>query len=116
MTIIFLNKIKKHNQNVKMQRIFFVALIIYMSFFAFLLKLFIPFKDAIKDISIGFQGLIVIFALIGIRYLLKKGATKIEQLKNKVLCETLLMYAFIWMLITMVLVNELPKDIFALAG
>ena len=39
----------------------------------------------------------------------------IEYLKNKVLRETLLVYAFIWMIIIMVLLNEFPKDLFLAA-
>ena len=109
-------KEKKHHQNIKMQRIFIAGLITYMMFFAFLIKMLLPIQDVIKDISLGFQGLIIIFVLIGLRKLLNKGAKKFEHLRNKVVCETLLVYAFIWMLITMILLNELPKDLFSLAG
>ena len=32
-------------------------------FFAFLIKMLLPIQDVIKDISLGFQGLIIIFVL-----------------------------------------------------
>ncbi|MBR2923018.1 MAG: hypothetical protein IKC10_06870 [Alphaproteobacteria bacterium] len=109
-------KEKKHIHNVKMQRIFFVCMVAYVLFFACLLKLINPVKDIIRDISLGFQGLIIIFAMLGIKQMLKKAAKKVEMLKNKVLSETLLVYAFIWMLITFVLINDLPKDMFDFVG
>ena len=109
-------KEKKHIHNVKMQRIFFVCTVAYVLFFACLLKLINPVKDIIRDISLGFQGLIIIFAMLGIKQMLKKAAKKVEMLKNKVLSETLLVYAFIWMIITFVLINDLPKDMFDFVG
>ena len=75
-----------------------------------------PLKNLVKDISLGFQGLIVIFTLLGLRKLFSTLAKRIEPLRNKVVCETLLVYAFIWMLITVVLLNELPKNLFDLAS
>ena len=109
-------KEKKHHQNIKRQRMFIIGVVGYLSFFAFLIKMLNPIKDSIKEISIGFQGLIIIFILLFLRKLLNIGAKKFEQLKNKVICETLLVYSFIWMLIALVLLNELPKNLFSLAS
>lgn len=109
-------KIKKYNQNKKTQRIFTLGLFGYLSFFAVLFKSLLPLKKAIKDIPFGFQGLVVIVFLILISKFMKFFSNKAEWLKNKVLSETLLVYAFVWLLITLVLLNDIPKDLFSLAN
>ena len=109
-------KIKKHNHELKIQKIFISGLLVYLVFFAMLFKMLMPIKDVIKNISFGFQGLIIVLLLVGISKGFKFCAKKTDKLKNKVLSETLLVYAFIWMLITFVLLNDLPKDLFLLAN
>ena len=108
-------KIKKHNQNVKMQRVFALGVFIYLSFFALLFNILLPVKDFIKNISLGFQGVLVVFILIGVSKFLKICANKFEYLKNRIMRETLLVYAVIWMIIIVVLLNEFPKELFLLA-
>lgn len=108
-------KEKKHIQDIKMQRIFAVGTSLYLLFFALLFKMLMPAKAIIADISLGFQGLFVVFVLIGLYKLFKKLSAKVEYLKNKIISETLLVYAFIWMLITLVLLNDLPQNLFDLA-
>ena len=46
---------------------------------------------------------------------LKKFSVEIALLKNKMVVEGLLIYAFIWMLVTMVALNDLPRNLFELA-
>ena len=108
-------KEKKHIQDIKMQRLFAVGTSLYLLFFALLFKMLMPAKAIIADISLGFQGLFVVFVLIGLYKLFKKLSAKVEYLKNKIISETLLVYAFIWMLITLVLLNDLPQNLFDLA-
>lgn len=109
-------KIKQHNKNVKMQRIFICGVMIYLMFFVLLFKALIPVKDFIKNVSLGFQGLFVIVMIMGINKLLKACSHKFEYLNNRVLRETLLVYAFIWMVIITVLLNDIPRDLFFLAN
>ena len=98
-----------------MQRIFMVGAVVYLAFFALLFNLLVPIKSFIKNISLGFLGLIVVVVLLGISKFLRWCANRVEYLKNKVLRETMLVYAFIWMIIIMVLLNDFPKDLFVLA-
>ena len=107
-------KERKHIQTVKTQRIFATGVFIYILFFALLFKMLLPIKHIISDVSLGFQAVFVILFLVGISELIKKISNKVEYLKNKVLSETLIVYAFIWLLITMVLVNDLPHNLFEL--
>ena len=108
-------KIRKHNQSVKMQRIFICGVAVYLMFFAILFKLLLHVKDFIKSISLGFQGFFIVLLLIGISKLLKFYANKIDHLNNKMIRETLFVYAFIWAIIIVVLLNDIPKDLFSLA-
>ena len=108
-------KIKKYNQNIKMQRMFVGGLIFYLVFFASLYKVLFPVKSFIKNVSLGFQGLIIIFILMGISKFLRICSKKIEHLTSKVLRETLLVYAFICMIMIMVLLNDIPRELFSLA-
>ena len=108
-------KERKLNEMIRMQRFFVAGLIAYILFFAFLPKIISPIKEFVENISLGFQGLFVVCCLIGLKKLLHRISRRIDLLRNKVLADTLLVYAFIWMIVALVFLNDLPKDIFALA-
>ncbi len=108
-------KEQKQAYNIKIQRIFYGLCGIYLLFFAFLFKMLTPLQALLQKIGLGIQFLSMILILIGINRLFKKYAHLFPSLKNKILSDTLLVYAFIWILISIVLVNDLPRNLFELA-
>ncbi|MBR1948728.1 MAG: hypothetical protein IKA30_02930 [Alphaproteobacteria bacterium] len=108
-------KERKLNEMIRMQRFFVAGLIAYILFFAFLPKIISPIKEFVENISLGFQGFFIVCVLMGLKNLMNRIARRIDLLRNKVLADTLLVYAFIWMIVALVFLNDLPKDIFALA-
>ena len=98
-----------------MQHIFYGVCLFYLVFFTFLYKLLLPLQNTFKTIGLGVQVLGVLGLLAGIHFLLKKGRTFFTLLKNKIISDMLLVYALIWLLTTLVLVNDLPRDLFTLA-
>lgn len=108
-------KQQKQAYDIKMQRIFYGLCIGYLLFFAFLSKLLMPFQSALQDIGLGIQFLVMIGSLTGLNILFKKYAHLFAPLKNKIISDMLQVYAFIWMLISIVLVNDLPRNLFELA-
>ena len=98
-----------------MQKIFGVSLVGYLLFFACFYKIIEPFGEAIRKIGIGLQSLIVIGVLFAINKIMKRFASVFVPLKNIVISDMLLVYAFVLMLVAFVLVNELPRNLFELA-
>ena len=98
-----------------MQRIFYGAGIFYLLFFALFYKMLLPLKPLLQKAGLGLQFLFIIGFLAGIGNLLKKYGSLFKPLKNKIISDMLLVYALIWMLITLVLVNDLPRNLFELA-
>ncbi len=105
-------KEKQYALEVKKNRIFFVAVFVYLLFFALLYKLLEPVKENIQCVSVGFQGVVIVGCLLGLRKLLGKLSKNFRQLKNKIVNDIFLVYAFIWLLLTVVLLNDLPRDLF----
>lgn len=99
----------------KMQRLFYALCGAYLLLFAFFYKLLLPLQDILQQIGLGIQGLLMLGILIAINRLFKIYSKKFYQLKNKVLSDMLQVYAFIWMLISLVLANDLPRNLFELA-
>ena len=108
-------KEQKQAYDIKMQRIFYCVCIIYLLFFAFLYKLLEPIQSFLQGIGLGIQLLITLLVLVGLNRLLKKYNSIFTPLKNKVLSDMLQVYAFIWILISIVLSNDLPRNLFELA-
>ena len=108
-------KEQQHANDVKMQRIFYGAGIFYLLFFALFYKMLLPLKPLLQKAGLGLQFLFIIGVLTGISSLLKKSGNLFKPLKNKIISDMLLVYALIWMLITLVLVNDLPRNLFELA-
>ena len=81
----------------------------------FLYKMLTPIEAYMKKVGLGIQLIIMICITIAIKKLIKKYDSIFQYLKNKIVRDTLLVYALIWMLITIVLINDIPRDIFELA-
>ncbi len=108
-------KAKKEAYDIKMQRIFYGICVFYLIFFAFLSKLLMPLQSIIQTIGLGAQFLIMIGLLMGLNRLFKKYSGVFALLKNKIISDMLQVYAFIWLLISIVLINDLPRNLFELA-
>lgn len=108
-------KEQKQAYDIKMQRIFYCICVIYLLFFAFLYKLLEPLQSFLQRIGLGIQILTILIILIGLNRLLKKYASIFSALKNRILSDMLQVYAFIWILISVVLTNDLPRNLFELA-
>ena len=102
-------------KDLKLQRIFYGLCACYLIFFAFLFKLLTPLHTFLPKIGLGLQLLLMIAVLVGLSKLIKQQSTRFKQLKNKIISDTLLVYALIWMLITIVIINDLPRNLFELA-
>ena len=80
-------------------------------------------SSSIYELLLGFcfgvgNGLSIVVSRYfgqGDKTLLKKSGNLFKPLKNKIISDMLLVYALIWMLITLVLVNDLPRNLFELA-
>lgn len=108
-------KLLQQALDIKTQRIFYAACGIYLIFFAFFYKLLMPLKPVLEQLGLGLQMLIMTGSLIGIHQGFKSLSRRFKPLKNKVLSDMLLVYAFIWVIITLVLTNDLPRNLFELA-
>lgn len=108
-------KQQQYAYDLKMQRIFYGIGAFYLLFFAFLYKMLLPLHDFLEQIGFGIQMLIVTGLLVGLNALFKTGSMFFKPLKNKILSDMLQVYAFIWLIIALVLANDLPRNLFELA-
>lgn len=99
----------------KMQIMFAVLSLVYMLFFTFLYKILEPLRADLSQISLGLQLMVATLILCGICRLFKYAEYYFKPLHNKIISNVLLVYAFIWMAIALILVNDLPTDLFVLA-
>ncbi len=105
----------KQATELKRQRIFFIICALYVTFFSFLYKMINPVEEYIKKTGLGIQLMIMIGITIAIKKLIKKYDPIFQNFKNKIVRDALLVYALIWMLINIVLINDIPQDLFELA-
>jgi hypothetical protein len=105
----------KQALQLKLQRIFYGLCLAYILFFALLYKAVLPFKEELKTLGLGIQLLAVFSFLYGLKHLIKHYAGTFSELKNSIVGNMLLVYAFIWLLITLVMANDLPRNLFSLA-
>jgi len=106
----------QQQQDIKMRYIFGFSLIIYLAFFALLYKILQPLQNQLAEIGLGAQIFIIIFAIFGLNRLFKYCAQHyFKPLQNKIISNALQTYAVVWLIITLVLANNLPTDLFELA-
>lgn len=108
-------KLLQQALDIKTQRIFFATCGVYLLFFAFFYKLLMPLKPLLEQLGLGLQMLLMTGLLIGIHQSFKVLSRRFKPLRNKILNDMLLVYAFIWIIITLVLTNDLPRNLFELA-
>ncbi len=109
-------KEQKHAHDIKVQKIFCFLVVCYLSFFSLLFNILMPVKEILISFGLGFQALGMMSILLLLNNLLKKYSKIFSLLQNKIISDMLQVYAFIWMLITLVLLNDLPKNLFDLAN
>jgi hypothetical protein len=105
----------KQALHLRLQRIFYGLCCAYILFFALLYKAVLPFKEELKTLGLGIQLIAMCSLLYGLKHLIKHYAGIFSELKNSVVGNMLLVYAFIWLLITLVVANDLPRNLFSLA-
>lgn len=108
-------KLQKQALDIKTQRLFYAGCGAYLIFFALFYKMLLPLKPVLEKIGLGVQMLAMTGLLIGISRGFKILSKHFKPLKNKILSDMLLVYAFIWFVITLVLTNDLPRNLFELA-
>ena len=108
-------KQQQYAYDLKMQRIFYGIGAIYLLFFALLYKMLIPLHSFLEQIGFGIQMLLITGLLVGLNFSFKNASKIFKPLKNKILSDMLQVYAFIWLIIALVLANDLPKNLFELA-
>ena len=109
------NKQEMQEKSIKMQNIGYVIIAVYFIFFALFYQLVLPIKDSIISLGIGVQAILTTLVLVGIRSLISKYRKIVPILRDKSVIQMLQVYAFICMLITVVSINDIPKNIFELA-
>ena len=100
----------------KMQRLFYGFCAVYVLFFALMYKALSPLSVYLPSLGLGIQFLLMLAILFGINRLFKSQSTRFPPLKDKIVSEMLQVYALILMLITIVMLNDLPRNLFELAG
>lgn len=105
----------QRQQTTKMRWLFGISTIVYLIFFALSYKMLQPLHDFLNMIGLGAQFLILMVILIGLNYLFKYCAqNKFPLLQNKIISNALQTYSLVWLLIAIVLANDLPLDLFQL--
>ena len=102
--------------NNKVRNITICVITAYLIFFGFLYKILSFFTADIQKIGLGGQALFVTIVMSLIYKLLNKYEKKISILQKYGLYQMLFAYALICFLIALVAINEIPVDIFELAG
>lgn len=100
--------------NKKRQYLFIVLVLIYLCFFTLLHKILQPLGSFLHETGLGLQFLAMTGLLLGINKLFRYGSFYFPILKNKIISNALLTYAFLWLTIALVLSNNLPLDLFEL--
>ncbi len=109
------NKAEKQMEDIRIRQITLGALAAYMIFFTFLSPLLKPFAAAIAACGLGMQAIVTTLIMLGINHLLHRFSGRAPLLQNRALTQMLQVYALICMIIAIVLLNNVPEDLFALA-
>ena len=109
------NEVEKQLEHIRIRNITFGGLAAYMLLFTFLPWMLTPLGETISSWGLGLQSILVTIIMLGINILLHHYIPKSPWLQNRALTQMLQVYALICMLITIVLLNQLPEDLFSLA-
>ena len=102
-------------ENNKMMVLFGGICAVYLVFFTFLYKILEPAKSFLAEIGLGGQLLTATLVLYGLNKLFKLGEKYFKLLRDKIVSNALLVYAFVWIAIAIIMNNDLPQDLFVLA-
>ncbi len=105
------DKAEKRAFDHKMQNISYGILTAYMLFFGFLYQIILPFKEFFKDIGIGIQAFICTLIMFGINRFIHKYGSVFPLLQNREITNMLQVYALICIIVSLVSINDIPKNI-----
>ncbi len=105
------DKAEKRAFDHKMQNISYGILTAYMLFFGFLYQIILPFKEFFKDIGIGIQAFISTLIMFGINRFIHKYGSVFPLLQNREITNMLQVYALICIIVSLVSINDIPKNI-----
>ena len=108
-------KAEKILEDIRIRNITIVGLSIYMLFFTFLSWILSPFGSEIASCGLGIQAFSVTLIMLGINWLIHHFEAQAPLLQNRGLTQMLQAYAFFCMLICLIIINEIPEDLFILA-
>ncbi len=105
------NKAEKYNEELKIKRISVACITLFLLFFGALFKILEPVADALHDMGLGLQAIIITFVMLAINQIMRKYAPISPILQNRAVTQMLQVYAFICILIAMVFLNEIPQGL-----
>lgn len=109
-------KEQKRQKDNQMRYVFYSLATLYLVFFTLLFKLLQPLHDFLNSIGLGLQIIALIFIMAGINKFFKYSAQHyFPQLQNKIISNALQTYALVWLIIAIIIANDLPNNLFTLA-
>ena len=109
------DKEKKRRKNIKINYATIGGTLIYLSFWTTLYRLLAPAAEFLNKIGLGLQFIAIIFIMTAIHKVFKKITPKIPLFAYEPLPLMLQVYAFVCIIISLIVVNDLPLDILTLA-
>ncbi len=105
------DKAEKKAFDHKMQNVSYGILAAYMLFFGFLYQLLLPLKDCLKEAGLGIQAFVSTLIMLGINRFIHKYGSIFPLLQNKEITNMLQVYALICIIVSLVSINDIPKNI-----
>lgn len=105
------DKAEKKAFDHKMQNVSYGILAAYMLFFGFLYQLLLPLKDFLKEAGLGLQAVASTLIMLGINRFIHKYGSIFPLLQNKEITNMLQVYALICIIVSLVSINDIPKNI-----
>ena len=109
------SKARKMLQNIRIRNLTIIAISVYMLFFTFLSWLLSPIADSVASCGLGVQSLVLVLVMLGIHWLIRYFTPRAPLIQNNGISQMLLAYAFFCMLICLIIINDIPEDLFVLA-
>jgi len=108
-------KAEKILKNIRIRNFSILVISFYMLFFTFLSWILNPFTAVIASCGLGIQSFMLTLIMLGIHWLMNKFKSQIPILQNNGITQMLQAYAFFCMLICLIIINDIPDDLFTLA-
>ena len=109
-------KQQRHKKEVLANYITFFSIIVYLLVFGLSSFILYPLSSILKQLGIGLQIILVVFIMMGIHWLFKSIKSYVPFFRYDFLPLLLKIYAFICLLISIIVVNQVPIEILLLAS